>query len=740
MTMPQIEFTPLGPLWLELSVFGAALAALGLSIYASKFQPTAVRLITGSLRALLLGFALALLHNPVMVRQTTLPSEQRVAVLVDRSGSMGAETENGRTRYETAFEAAAKLKEADVAFDVFEFDQSLTEPLGATPRPRKLSGAKTDFYASLTQLFANHDDYSGILVLSDGHDLGRFSQMTAEQTRNWLERLNAPPINTALIGSQMQGPEVAIHSIDAPPFSFVRAPLRIRATVIVRNLDGYNTQVQLLEGEQAIQVKSLELDAQGFGTVEFEFYPEEIGERLYTINVPPHHLEANVDNNRQQVLVEVGRDKINVLHIAGSITWDLQGLRAMFERNPMVDLTAFYIMRTREHIQQGVDSRNIPPEEMALVPFPTEEIFDRQLFSFDVVVFHDFDAGTYVTDSYQARRLMRKLREYVNEHRGGFIVIGGPRSASGPSLGLTPVAEILPLVPPIHRAPYDEDIIDPKITAAGEHHPILRRFDPETQQFSGAMTMMQENTDANVLIRDERDRPLLAVTEAGNGRALFLNTSSSWQWRRDALAAGKTAESYYDFWEQSLKWVIQEPSLNQVRLTAVKTAANPLALEVDVLLRDRDFAPAASTRATATLAPLDGKTEPQEQTFATDTRGFGRASFLAERPGYYRIELLEEPWRSLSKPVTVFLGGSQEELRNLDLAPETLQRLASITGGKFTVSSTGLDPESLALGEAPPQTIVQTSRLKLRNWVWCLPLLLLIAGIEWAVRRSHHLA
>ncbi len=740
MTAPRVEFTPLGPLWVELLVFGLALAVFAFSVYATKYQPTSLRLAVSGLRGLLLLFALALIHNPVFTRQTIAPVEPRLAVLVDRSGSMGAETDGGRSRYEVAFDAVRKLVGGGENMDVFEFDQGLSEPLGVSPQPRKLSGAETDFYGSLTQLFTEHSEYSGVLMLSDGHDLGRFSQMSLEETKRWLERLNAPPINTALIGNQLQGPEVAIHSIDAPSFSFVRAPLRLRATVIVRNLDGYNTQVQLLEGEKVIQVKDLTLDEQGFGSVEFEFYPEETGEQLYTIQVPAHHLEANVENNTQQALVEIGRDKINVLHIAGSITWDLQGLRAMFERNPMVDLTAFYIMRTREHIQQGVDSRMIPPEEMALVPFPTEEIFDRQLFGFDVVVFHDFDAGTYVTDSYQARRLMQKLREYVTEHRGGFVVIGGPRSAAGPSLGITPVAGVLPLTPPVHRAPYDDDIMKPNFTGSGAMHPILRNFDREIQTFSGAMNALAENKEANVLIRDENDRPLLATLEIGNGRTLFLNTSSSWQWRRDALAAGSTGEGYYDFWDQALKWMIQDPSLNQVRLTTVKTTGNPLAVEVDALLRDENYRPARSQRATLRLSAFSGKVAPLEQTVVTDSKGSARTAFQAEAPGYYRVEIVEEPWRTLSKPVTLFLGGSQDELRNLDLAPETLQRLSSATAGKFAVSATAFEPESLAMGQVQQRTIVETNRLKLRHLLWCLPLLLLIVGLEWAMRRSRHLA
>jgi len=739
MNIPKLEFQPLGSFWLEAAVLAGTLAVWFFAIYATKYQPLKVRVIVGALRTLLLGFAYMLLHHPTLLRQQVKPQEKRLAVIVDRSGSMGTEAAEGESRYDRAYKVVRKLQEAAVPFDVFEMDQSLSEPLGQQVQPRRLSGAKTDYYASLNQFLSGYSQYAGALLLSDGHDLGRYSQMSVEETKNWLDRLQSPPLNTLLIGDQLDGPEVAIHSIDAPAFSFVRAPLRIRATVIVRNLDQYQAQVQLLEGDQIIQFKDLVLDDQGFGTVEFEFYPEEQGEHLYTISVPAHHLERNVENNRQRLLIEIGRDKINVLHISGSVTWDLQGLRAMFERNPAVDLTAFYIMRTRSHIQQGVDGRRILPDEMALVPFPTEEIFDRQLFGFDVVVFQDFDAGNYFSDSYQAHRLMKKIKEFVTSHRGGFIVIGGPRTASGPSLSQTPLVDILPLAPPIYLNPYDEKVRRAELSSNAARHPLLRSFDAEDMLFRGSMQGMKTNPKAQVLLADE-GRPLLATMQSGNGRVLSLNTSSSWKWRQDALAKGKTGETYYDFWDQALKWAIQDPTLQQVRLITTKTVAEPLVLDVEVLLRDRNFVPVPNTEVEIDLVPLDREAETLKRIMTSGSDGLGQVQFRVDRPGYYRVELPEDKWKPIVRGKTVFLGGSQDELRNSDLVPETLERLAAFSGGQFQTSTGEFNTQRLAWRPQENIQILETHRLKLRNWLWSLPILLLIAAVEWSVRRSSHLA
>ena len=316
MNLPEIQLEAIGPMWLEVVLVLTTLATLSYAIYGTRFHTLRIRMIVSSLRLTLLAIGWLLLHHPTFVRQVTAPQERKLAVLVDRSGSMGADSKEGVSRYEEAFATISDLGEK---FDVFELDQALSEPLGALTEPRKLSGNKTDFHTSLSQLFTEHGDYTAVLMLSDGHDLGRLSQMASDETQRWMERMSAPPINTVLVGSRLDGPEIAIHSIDAPGFSFVRAPLRIRSTVLVRNLDKHNTQAQLLEGEKIINIQDLELDDQGFGTVEFEIFPEQLGEHLYTVHVPAHHLETNIENNRQQVLIDIGRDKIRFMAHSASV-------------------------------------------------------------------------------------------------------------------------------------------------------------------------------------------------------------------------------------------------------------------------------------------------------------------------------------------------------------------------------------------------------------------------------------
>ena len=62
------------------------------------------------------------------------------------------------------------------------------------------------------------------------------------------------------------------------------------------------------------------------------------------------------------------------------------------------------------------------PDELALIPFPTDELFNEHLGSFDLVIFQNFEYGPY-----QMARYLPRIRDYVL--RGGsFAMIGGPLS------------------------------------------------------------------------------------------------------------------------------------------------------------------------------------------------------------------------------------------------------------------------------------------------------------------------
>ena len=732
---------------LETLVICACLAAWGYGLYASRFQPVKIRVLTTSIRLIIIFSAWLIVHEFTLISYSTRKEPLTTAFLLDNSGSMSISSANSdhNSRKEEGLKVIEESRKSDMKSSVFSFDTQLVPGV-----PKDPSSSGTDFMAALTQLISQEPDLAQIVLISDGHDFSPLSRMSSSNLESWLKASGMPPIHSVFIGTLDDQPDLLIHSVEAPSFSYIRTPVKIDVSILARKLNESSPQVQLLEDEKVIQFQTAALDEHGFGRVAFEIYPDRVGEHLYQIRIPARPEEKNTRNNTQNVLVQTGRDKINVLHIAGSVTPDLQGLRSTFENDPFIDFTAFYILRTQEHMQIGVDGRMIPPDEMALVQFPVEEIFDRQLFSFDVVVFQDFDAGNYFQNSYQARKLMRKISTFVREQSGGLIVIGGPRTASGPSLSLTSVGEILPILPKTYRTRYQEKERQMIPTQSGLLHPILEGMETQAllpdqssqgklPRIFGFMETDKVHPEANLLISTPEGDPILATRHVGNGRTVFLNSSSSWIWRRDALEKGETTTVYNAFWRDMLKWASGDPTLNPSQVTPSSSQENPLHLQTEIALKDQDYQPLQQKSGKMLISAVEEGHEPVVVPFTTSKNGQATISADLEQPGFYRLKIQAgEGVPELEK--NIFLGGSVLEHQENDPLPETLKLLSELSGGTFYESPLEFSAASLTQKQTVRETILETRRTRLRDSIYLLPFLLFLAALEWFIRRQNHLA
>ena len=80
----------------------------------------------------------------------------------------------------------------------------------------------------------------------------------------------------------------------------------------------------------------------------------------------------------------VARQRVRLLHVAGRPTYDVRSLRRWLKSDESVDLVAFFILRTDEDNPMTSDD-----SELALIPFPVDELFTEHLPSFDAVVLQD---------------------------------------------------------------------------------------------------------------------------------------------------------------------------------------------------------------------------------------------------------------------------------------------------------------------------------------------------------------
>ena len=73
-----------------------------------------------------------------------------------------------------------------------------------------------------------------------------------------------------------------------------------------------------------------------------------------------------------------------------------EDVAALPQGDPSVDLVSFFILRTNADLDTDYQDN-----ELSLIEFPTDKLFNEELWRFDLVVFQNFDYEPYF--GYRAR-------------------------------------------------------------------------------------------------------------------------------------------------------------------------------------------------------------------------------------------------------------------------------------------------------------------------------------------------
>src|SRR5690606_2394725 len=261
----------------------------------------------------------------------------------------------------------------------------------------------------------------------------------------------------------------------------------------------------------------------GTATEELEITLERAGNRVVEISIEAPEGDVVPENDRRILTFSVTRERLRLLHVAGRPTYDVRALRMWLKSDDSVDLVAFFILRT-----DADDTNTHDDAELALIPFPVDELFTEHLPSFDAVVLQDIDAIRY-----KLAQHLPALAEYV-ESGGGLIMVGGPSAFAGGGYAGTSIGRVLPVELSDAGKPFDTVEFTPRITEAGRAAPVLGPLrDLIGDQFPsvhGSNTLGAPRKDAIVLLEHPSRKaaeggapmPVLALGEAGDGRSIAL--------------------------------------------------------------------------------------------------------------------------------------------------------------------------------------------------------------------------
>lgn len=700
--------------------------------------PRKRRLLLGGLRVAALCWVLALVLKPAVELRAVSRVRTRVALLADASRSMGLATPNG-LRGEVV---ARHLRDNERRFTELA-DRAVIEPalfgdrvhpVDQLPDLLPAEDAKTDIGRALQDVsFQSSGRELGAVVLySDGADT---QGLTPEAARALGAKLGVP-IYAIGFSDQASAPDLAIRRVMADDFAFVHNTVTLDVELESHGLELIGVPVTLKSEGTVIATKDATFD-DGRARISFEFKPRRIGKLVYEVSVPLQPGEVVEANNTRSIVIKAIRDRIRVLQVAGRPSWDERYLRELLKRNPNVDLISFFILRST------TDTQKAQQEELALIPFPVDELFTTQLSTFDVVIYQNFNYRPYRMGHH-----LKHVRDFVMRG-GGFLMVGGDSSFEDGFYAETPVGEILP-VRLDGAPPWDAGEYKPRLTREGRRHPIMRIGEPgeppETvfqrlPALAGINPAVELMPGAQALLVHPSlpgNPPLVSVREVGAGRTMAVATDSLWFWRFLSVGDGGAGREFDRFWSSAMRWLIKDPELARVRLKSdrsVVSLGDPVSLEVKVL--GPDYRALEGADVEVELLGADGarRDAVAVKRGVTGPEGAWAVAFEQPAAGTYviRAQATSNGERVGTAEEPVIVEAADFEYQAPFPRPDLLRALAEGSGGQFVDLSEALPP--IDIKDARRVEIDRTKRVAVWDTFPAFFGLLALAASEWWLRR-----
>ena len=643
--MTRLAFAPHIPLSLLALLAGLALAITLYSFYARARGAWA--------RALAFAILLFALAGPLLVHENHAPLPDVVAVIVDRSQSMGL-----GSRAQDADKALVQVRRQLAA----EPNLIVREASVTTTTNGENNG--TQAFAALNAVLGDvpPSRVAGAILITDGqvHDAPDAAQMP----------LKAPL--HALIAGKRGERDRKLTIVNAARFAIIgqTAQMRVRVEDFGSDSGGIATIRVAVDGKpQGNRSVLVGEDSVIKVPVSHE------GENIVELMAEPGPAELTLQNNRAVVTISGVRDRLRVLLVSGQPHAGERVWRNLLKADPSVDLIHFTILRPPEK------QDSTPLEELSLIAFPHRELFSEKLGSFDLVIFDRYYEQGILPMAY-----FQNIANYVQEG-GALLISAGPEFAGPMSIYRTPLANVLPAQPTgaiIARG------FKPMVTAIGLAHPVTRGLPGGNSLADNGKSTppgwgrwfraLGANQVAGQSVMSGPDgEPLLVLDQVGKGRVAELLSDQIWLWERGFEGGGPQAELL----RRLAHWLMKEPELETESLSAT-------VVDGKIVVTRRTM---SATTPPVTLTSPSGK--QSQLTLDKLEPGIWRGAASAEELGLYRL--------SDGKLSTVTAAGplNPKEVADMRATDSVLAPLARATDGSVRWLSDGVPAiKRVSMGES----------------------------------------
>jgi len=577
--MPSIAFAPPIPLALLWAVIGAAALLAGYAFAARARGAWA--------RTLALAALILVLAHPMIVRENREPLSDVAVIVVDRSQSMQIGNRQAEADRAAAALKARLKREPGLQLRTVSV---VTNPAG--------EDNGTEAFAALTAALADvaPGRVAGAFLITDGevHDAPAQSHVA--------------PLHALIVGSRGER-DRKLTIVDAARYAIVGQ----KAEIMVRVDD-------LGDAGPGVARINLRIDGTEAGARDIPLgrsTPVEVplgheGESVVEIEAEPGPRELTLQNNRAVVTINGVRDRLRVLLVSGEPNAGERVWRSLLKGDPSVDLVHFTILRPPEKQDET------PLRELSLIVFPTQELFEQKLDSFDLIIFDRYGEHGILPLAY-----FENIAGYVYDG-GALLVSSGPEFAGPMSIYHTPLASVLPAQPTgeIVARPFK-----PMVTPQGAGQPVTRDLagansDKAPPAWGRWFRLIgAQKVTGETVMSGPGDKPLLVLDRIGKGRVAELLSDQGWLWARGFEGGGPEAELL----RRLAHWLMKEPELEEEKLAAAISGGD-IAVERRTMAGEPKPVTLTDPSGKQSTVPL-AKVEP----------GIWRGTAKAEALGLYRV-------------------------------------------------------------------------------------------------------
>ena len=392
-------------------------------------------------------------------------------------------------------------------------------------------------------------------------------------------------------------------------------------------------------------------------TVEVPVAVDHGGQNIVEITAPPLDGEISLQNNRAVTVIEGVRDRLRVLLVSGEPHAGERTWRNLLKADASVDLVHFTILRPPEK-QDGT-----PTKELALIAFPTRELFVDKLDQFDLVIFDRYRRQSVLPEAY-----MFNIAQYVR-NGGAVLIASGPDLAAEDGLYSTPLSDIMAAIP---TGDVVEEPFKPMLTDQGRKHPVTKDLPDsagETPSWGRWFRLVDTSTQSGeTVMSGPGDKPLLVLSRQDEGRVAQLLSDQGWLWARGFEGGGPQTELL----RRLAHWLMKEPDLEEEALNG-RQQGN------DLIVERRTMADSAEP-VEVTLPSGKTETVPLRQI----SPGRFQGSLPVTEAGLHRLA------DGKLMAVAATGNGDAREMANLRSTTAVLDPVARATGGSTSWLEDGM--------------------------------------------------